>query len=80
MKKSKYWEEHIATALRHVKAEAPIAQVTRKLGSARRRTIGDGRSTPDGGDRDSSTEAVGGGKSENEATAGRSVAGQSDVP
>ncbi|MCA9469728.1 MAG: transposase [Nitrospira sp.] len=32
MKKSKYSEEQIATALRHVDAGAPVAEVTRKLG------------------------------------------------
>ncbi len=32
MKKSKYSEEQIATALRHVEAGAPVAEVTRKLG------------------------------------------------
>ena len=32
MKKSKYSEAQIATALRQVKAGAPIAEVTRKLG------------------------------------------------
>lgn len=32
MKKSKYSEEQIAIALRHVDAGAPIIKVTRKLG------------------------------------------------
>jgi putative transposase len=32
MKKSKYSEAHIATALRQVEAGVPIAELTRKLG------------------------------------------------
>ena len=32
MKKSKFSEEQIATALRHVDAGAPVLEVTRKLG------------------------------------------------
>ena len=32
MKKSKYSEEQIATALRHVEAGTPVAEMTRKLG------------------------------------------------
>jgi len=32
MKKSKFSEEQIATALRHVAAGAPVLEVTRKLG------------------------------------------------
>ena len=45
MKKSKFSEEQIATALRQIDAGAPVLEVTRKLGSVRRRTTSGGNAT-----------------------------------
>ena len=76
MKKSKFSEEQIATALRQIDAGAPVLEVTRKLGISEATVLRLAETLrPDGDRRDSAFAAAGGREQQTQAARGGSDLG-----